>query len=282
LPGYERFPFSNFPWNELYREGRRLGETVCVKASRSRRVYRVQSQDPSTGPPGQVMYVKRYLINTPRRWLSNRLRGSRAAREFTLGLRLAAAGLPVPTPLAHAAHRAAFRPAAAEGAEGLPPASYLVTRACDGRGSVRTWMKSRPELREPLMGAVARFVAWCHAHGFQHDDLSVDHVIVAGDPAEETAWDRPVQENFALIDIDDGRLTSRPVALAGRMINLYQILRSLSFVQAAPKLRDHFLIEYLRASGQGERLTLAECKTALERVARRRGRASVLFPRPRT
>lgn len=264
VSGYERFSFADLPWAELRREGDRaeiIGARIeCVKASQSRRVLRI-----SRG--GETLFAKRYLINNWRRYLGNRIAGTKAAREFDLGHRLLKTGIATPRPLACAEH---LKPSANPV---LPPASYLLTLEWPNAGSVKAWLSDHRDEAEPLWSALAHFLADAHARGFYHDDCSAEHILISRDAAPGKIAPR----DFAFIDIDNGRLDREPVNSIRRHTNLFQILRSLGVKSFPLRQREFFIAEYLKAAGRSDEAR--QCRDAIDRIAARKIGRSVFAAR---
>lgn len=273
--GWEAFAFDRLPWTTHTKlgpdgsppDGPRIN---CVKASRSRRVYEIAPQHAiSLGATEAVrVFAKRYLMNNPRRRISARLLGSKAEREFRLGQRMRAAGLPTPQPLAWAV---------SFGGGGLPAASYLLTEGWGSGESLLDAIEANPEDREKWLELGARFLASVHDAGFQHNDCSAEHILLKNNiPADSADWTHPSDFPFGLIDIDNGILHSKPVPAQGRSYGLYQILRSIPRDWVSSEKRRDFLNVYLTASGTKNRWSHSELIDAVERQGMKHAKRPVI------
>lgn len=269
LSDHRGYDFAGVPWMRVRREGRIIGDFECVKSSNSRRVLR---HVPEAGP---AVYVKRYLVNNWRRRIGVRLLGTRAGREFHLGHRLIEAGIATPVPLAWAAHSGTFRIRYRNKYVAIPPASYLLTREWRNQGSVREWLEANPQGNRRLIEGLARFLADAHYLGFYHDDCAVDHVLVA--PQSEQP-DPSTLAQFAFIDVDNGHMSDAPLPARLRIMNLFQILRSIPFSAFDENARFEFISEYLAVARPSLNLSLDECVQRVERIARRKVGRSVVHP----
>lgn len=260
LPEAEKFDFSALPWTSLEKEGARQGEIECVKASRSRRVYRL-----ALPPEGRVVFAKRYLMNTFRRKMAARIQGTKAVREFVLGHRLRVLGIPTPLPLAHSVHW------------GAEPASYLLTQEWENEGSLKAWLKEHPDRQAEMTNYLAGYLAEAHEAGFYHDDCSCEHLLVR--PAAELKGPAKLTEgdaDLAFIDLDNGKIHPGPAPLNSRITNLFQVLRSIGFEFFSEQGRSDFIAAYVEVSGLKSSLTAAECEVRVEKVAKRKVGRSVL------
>lgn len=267
LPEYRNFDFADIPWIALRREGRRIGDFECVKSSNSRRVLRYT---PESGPP---LYVKRYLVNNWRRRIGVRILGTRAGREFHLGHQLLRAGIATPDPLAWAAHAGVFRIPYRNRHVAIPTASYLLTLEWPNQGSVREWLEANPQREPGFIRGLAAFLAAAHDQGFYHDDCAADHVLVA---SPENQPEPSALSRFAFIDVDNGRMRASSLSARLRFVNLFQILRSISFTIFNEEERREFLAGYLASAGAAFDLTLEDCIERVERVAHRKISRSVM------
>lgn len=277
--GYENFSFIDLPWRDLKREGERIERILCVKASRSRRVFRLEDVRRAGGGPAETVYAKRYSINSLRRQIGNRLARGKAEREFDLGLRLRKAGLPTPVPLAWAWRLSAYRPRGAGAGSSLPAASYLLTREWPNGGSLRQWLGKNPAAAATLLPVLAAFLAHAHQRGFYHDDCSSDNLLVAPDPdfgrADPGSF---AGDPFAFIDIDNGKLYTEPVPVRRRARNLFQVLRSLDFDVLSSDARREFVELYLEAAGLKQGASPEQWMATIDRLAMRKDGASALEP----
>lgn len=277
-PGFDRFAFADLPWVHLKKEGTSEGDILCVKASRSRRVYRIPRGGPGRGPGENHVFAKRYLINSLRRAVSSRLRGTKAEREFALGHELLRAKVPTPTPLAFAYQPGPLHPRDDAGKGVLPPASYLLTLEWPNGGCVKDWLRGRSAAdRAKLWACVAAFLAEAHARGFYHDDCSAEHILVGDNPDFSDPWPSDLDRSpLAFIDIDNGKLGGRPVGQRRRAMNLFQILRSIAFETMRPTERTEFIEAYLKRAGDECTASPAEMQSAVEEIAWRKIRSSVV------
>lgn len=274
------FQFEALPWLDLRKPGDRSGEVECVKASHSRRVFLCPEGaafgsylgEPSGRLAGRRIYVKRYLINKIRRRIGTLLSGPKAEREFRLGRRLLAAGLPVPEPLAFAYHAAPF-PVSGSGA--LPPASYLASLEWPNQGSVKELLTRSPAESARLASDLAAFLARAHLAGFYHDDCAADHILAAPDEATDFGT-KASASRFAFIDLDGARLFRGPLDWRRRSLNLFQILRSINFQALDAERREKFLEAYLASEGDPSRPSLAHLMERIDAIARRKIGRSVL------
>ncbi len=274
LEAFRDFDFMALPWLDLTRAGMVEDDVQCVKISRSRHVLRVGNPVPFGACGKRPVYVKRYLINTPRRRLGNLLSGGKARREFRLGHELIAHGLRTPLPLAYVVgHRnRILRGTADQGF--VPAASFLLTLELSNRGSVREWAEDgRTKQWSHFYPSLTQFMALMHARGVYHDDFSAKNVCVA-EGADFSAQGGPesVLDRFAIYDIDHGRsYRGRPAPLRLRMVNLYQMIHSLDDTDmSSMNQRRQFVVQYLVASGMRPARDLGLVLRKLNRVSRRK------------
>lgn len=278
LPQAGKFEFAALPWSSLDKEGDRQGDIECVKASRSRRVYRLEMDGNEPGSTNTVVFAKRYLMNTVRRKMASRIQGTKAAREFDLGHRLRELGIPTPLPLAHAVHWRAWRGNdESPDDSNLQPASYLLTQEWENEGSVKAWLKEHEARRPEMVDYLAAFLAKVHEAGFYHDDCSCEHLLVR--PGADLAAPVDISDraaDLAFIDLDNGNIHSRPIPLNLRIINLFQVVRSVDFELFSGQARGDFIARYLEVSGLKSSISTAECWNQVEKVAKRKVGRSVL------
>lgn len=217
-PGWESFPFVELPWDRFRKAGRAIEGVLCVKASRTRRVLRLEWADPAGGAPAAV-FAKRYEAKAPLRRLAARLGARRTRREYRLMARLASAGIPAPEPLAWA-----YFP----GGGATPPAHWLLSREWPNQGALPSFLKDHSDWAEPAARCAGRFLAKAHAAGFYHDDCSAEHIPIAAGADLEDFVKPAGWGPFGFIDVDHGRLFGRPVPEGLRRVNLRQIEKSLS------------------------------------------------------
>ncbi len=279
---FSEFAFHELPWRQLKKAGRSRGSIQCVKASRSRRVFRIAEEQANLrAQSAEVTYAKRYLVNNWRRRLSNQIVGSKAAREFSLGHELLAAGIPTPLPLAFAEHRRDFFAPDPRGRKKkLPAASYLLTLEWPNAGSLREQTIERrddPKAVEVIWARAAGFLARAHQQGFYHDDCSAEHILVAPGAAEgkqgggaKSSGRKSPASDFAFIDIDNGRMLDGPVSTGRRWINLFQLIRSMTKRSFAPDLRERFVAAYLVEARMESEFGLERACRCIDSVARRK------------
>jgi tRNA A-37 threonylcarbamoyl transferase component Bud32 len=131
------------------------------KRDQRRRLARVPLAD------GRSLFVKHYLANDRhalRDAWKERLGLATAQREWRTLVRLRAAGLPVPAPLAHVRIASGEHVMVMEWIEGVPLATALASRV----------------QRRPLLAALAALVRKLHDAGWVHRDLHGENVLVAG------------------------------------------------------------------------------------------------------
>jgi len=282
LAAWIQFDVVDLPWLQMAYEGRRRDGLTCVKLSRSRHVLRVRRPERFGARDPRGVYVKRYLINTPRRRLGNLLSGGKARREFRLGWRLIQRGLRTARPLAYVIAdpmRILDRQA--------PPgfaraASFLVTEEVLNDGTIYEWAcRGDAAGCEGFYPALARYIAAMHQRGFYHDDLSGKNICVASgeelrawlaaDRGAATAAANGLLSKFILFDVDHGRLFREgKVPFRLRMRNVFQILRSLRhFDMKTRAARRQFVEDYLEAAG----LSTARRRRAAEKSINRFARA---------
>lgn len=137
------------------------GETV--KENRQRTVRRVEL----TG--GTTVFVKISRVNSPRTWLRDLWRGSKAKLEFTNALRLRELRIAAVEPLAYA-----------EAGRLLPGASVLLTRAVFGTTPLDEALTKElsARRRRDLAAAFGAFVAAMHEAGVVHPDAHPGNFLV--------------------------------------------------------------------------------------------------------
>jgi hypothetical protein len=267
LRDYQNFPIHELPWANLRREGSAHENVQCVKSSNSRRVLRVLLPAAS-GEHSRVVYVKRYRINTLRRRVGTRLLGNKAVREFELGHGLLRAGIATPLPLAWAEHRTAVTAPPGDDTPPLPPAAYLLTLEWPNNGSVADWLAAHPAERDRIVRPLADFLAFAHDRGFYHDDCAAQHILVA-DSARFDEAEAPTSA-FGFIDLDNGRLSSRPLASSARLSNLFQVLRSIPPQEFPTELRIALIENYRDFWNDSGAPQLDDCIGSIERQAFRK------------
>lgn len=282
VAAFQRFEFTSLPWPEFERVGYSRDGILCVKKSRSRHVLRV-ARPAEFGADAvlwtdHAVFAKRYLINTARRRFGNLLSGGKARREFLLGWRLLALGFETPRPLAYivAGPGRIFDPPAMRGFSAA--SSFLLTQELVNAGSVRDWVTDGRAAAGNFYRALAAFLARMHAAGFYHDDCGADNLCVAPgasfapDPAAEPPAETPSAEaRFMIMDIDHGKIYRRGVPHRRRMLNLFQIIRSLRQIgmqDAASRTR--FVIDYMLAAGMPVEKALAQNIQRINRIAKRK------------
>ena len=273
IDAYAEFNFLALRWGKLKRVGKTRDGILCVKAGRSRHVLRVSDPLPFGARAEGAVYVKRYLINSLRRRLGNILSGGKATREFRLGWRLLARGFVTPEPLAWAIATPSriFGPPVPKGY--ARAASFLLTRELANDGSLTEWAKAGRTRSIPgLYKRLAAFLARMHALGFYHDDCSAKNLGPLPALQEpESEFSTGILQQFYILDIDHGRLYSRPVPLRRRWVNLCQLLRSLRQTDMQDLIdRQRFVIDYLRAAGLEPQRYLERAVAAIDRIARRK------------
>ncbi len=130
---------------------------------------------------------------------------SRPVREITLNLKLHAAGLPVPLPVAARYEREGFAYRADIITEYLPDTRSLATCMEEGEVGLQAW------------AAIGRCIRRFHDHGLCHADLNAHNILLRG-------------EEVLLVDFD--RCSRRPPGL-WRDANLARLRRSLDKLEDA-------------------------------------------------
>jgi tRNA A-37 threonylcarbamoyl transferase component Bud32 len=203
---------GELPWDSAPKAQNAAGDGVArIKTSDTRSVLTFTIQGPG-GAPVRV-YAKRNLARNPFRVLVSLFHRSKSRREWKIAWKALGAGVPVSTPLAWAERRRG----------GMATESYLVTLGIARSVSFRTLWKSlsTPEARCLWVGQLGRFVRSAHDRGFAHDDLSVEHVLVATGSAPSG-----FAPTFHFIDLDQSRLVRR-LSPYRRAHNFFQVFRSL-------------------------------------------------------
>ena len=198
-----------------------------------RQRYRVILRDLSNDH--HTVYLKRY-VRPPigqqfRRIFRGRPRDSTAGQEWRTIIRLAAAGIPVPAPVAFGQEMRGW----------FERRSFLLLEAVAGT-SLESWMpenwqrcaaRETARRQHDFVRRLARHVAALHAAGFVHRDLYASHIFVRHD------------EGFTFIDL---QRVFRPRWRRTRWV--IKDLAALSFSTAAfaaPTDRLRFWREYVRA-----------------------------------
>jgi 3-deoxy-D-manno-octulosonic acid kinase len=130
---------------------------------------------------------------------------SRPVREITLNLKLHAAGLPVPLPVAARYEREGLAYRADIITEYLPDTRSLATCMEEGEVGLQAW------------AAIGRCIRRFHDHGLCHADLNAHNILLRG-------------EEVLLVDFD--RCSRRPPGL-WRDANLARLRRSLDKLEDA-------------------------------------------------
>jgi 3-deoxy-D-manno-octulosonic acid kinase len=130
---------------------------------------------------------------------------SRPVREITLNLKLHAAGLPVPLPVAARYEREGLAYRADIITEYLPDTRSLAACMEDGEVGLQAW------------AAIGRCIRRFHDHGLCHADLNAHNILLRG-------------EEVLLVDFD--RCARRPPGL-WRDANLARLRRSLDKLEDA-------------------------------------------------
>ncbi len=190
------------------------GQARVVKHGPHRTVYRVRL-------PGLDFYLKHYRLADGRSWLRQLLRPSKARKEFTRALAVAARAVPTVAPVAVGENHLASGPGE----------SFLLTRSLEGAEPLSAFLEStlptlapgrRARLRQRLAVTLGRFVARLHHAGIRHDDLHAANLLLRLEADDEP--------RLYLIDLHDVRL-GRPLPWpASRdnlvLLNRWFILRS--------------------------------------------------------
>lgn len=167
--------FTGFGSAFRFQDGQRLDKPgLAPWRERCRVVLRDLAGDPHT------FYLKRYvrppLREQVRRIVSGGLRQSTAGREWNAILALAAAGIPVPEPVAFGQ----------EMRRGIERRSFVVIEEAAGQ-SLESWLPANwrrdasgavRRRQQQMLHALARQVAAFHAAGFVHRDLYTSHIFV--------------------------------------------------------------------------------------------------------
>ena len=185
---------------ELFgRAGPCLAGAEVVKDGTQRTIYRVAL------PTGTV-FVKRCRANTPRAWLREWLRPTKAKLEFENACRLQALGLPVVEPLAWASQYRAW-----------PGESLFVTRCADAEHLER-FLETHaiaPALRCTVARELGTLFARMHDAGLAHPDPHPGNLLV------RFADGRP---EFLLIDVHAVRF-AKPLGWPSSRANLVLLNR---------------------------------------------------------
>lgn len=238
---YESLDLTAIPWDNLKNADDPRHE--LAKSSRTRRVVRFDfiARD---GRP-RAVYAKRTAIRDWRKRLGCLFVRSKARREWDSGHRLLAMGFATARPVVYA-----------EKWQGpWLEASYLVTEEIVGARPLRLELEQIASAaeRRALLEQLADWLWRAHRQGFYHDDFSAQHVFVGRERAS-TEHQQPV---FWIIDLDNCRFFRRAVPWRRRVVNLFQILRSIPSSRLGPTDRLRFVEFYLQISGESHRLASA-------------------------
>lgn len=204
---------EELPWETAPRTPPEGEETqvLCVKRSRTRCVLTFEVPGPEGA--GVKVYAKRNLPRGVWKRFASRFRSSKARREWDVSWRAVRHYVPAALPLLYAERRAGA----------VVTAGYLLTLGIPRSASFADLFRALdgPQERAQWMAHLGRFVRLLHDHGFAHDDLSVEHVLVASgaDPMRQAP-------TFHLIDLDQSRVLDE-VSAYRRAHNFFQIFRSL-------------------------------------------------------
>lgn len=254
--GYESFDLTSIPWDTLRNKPDSVHE--LAKKSRTRRVIRLDFAP--VGRPTRGVFAKRVRVLDRRKMIGALLIPSKTRHEWKAGHRLLDMGISTCRPVIFAEDR-----------EGRKlKACYLVTEEIQNAGCVAdelASLRSRRTERRSLLVAMAHWLWRAHRQGFYHDDCSVEHVFV-GPAAEGTTAGGETQRRFWFIDLDNSRFHWLTVPWRRRVKNLFQLLRSIPLHLASRTDRLHFVLAYLKASGERRRLRRAVA--GMRRLARRK------------
>ena len=274
VEAFRRFDFVSLAWPEFERVGYERDGIRCIKKSRSRHVLRIDQPQAFGADPaqwgGEAVFAKRYLINTLRRRLGNLLSGGKARREFMLGGHLLALGFATPRPLAYivAGPGRIFDPPAMRGFSAA--SSFLLTQELVNDGSVTQWALDGRARQVDFYRALAAYMARMHAAGFYHDDCGADNLCVAPGATFEQHTTGP-EQRFMIMDVDHGRIYRRGVPHRRRIVNLFQILRSLRQIGMLDhESRTRFVVDYMLAADIPVEKHLTRNLKQINRVSRRK------------
>lgn len=155
---------------------------------------------------GFRIVVKRFARPGPiRAFLYTYVRRSKARRAYEHALRLLAAGIDTPAPVAWCECRS----------RGLITDSFLVTLRSDLAHLARAAARFPAPDARPELDAFARFAAQLHRKGIEHRDLNVNNILT-----QRTA---DGSCRFQLIDINRMRFHARPLSMRRCMIDLRRL-----------------------------------------------------------
>jgi hypothetical protein len=157
---------------------------------------------------GRTVVFKLFDESIPRRRLVRWFTGSAAARAEASGLRMARAGLPIPSLVATLSTSVT--------ASAL--SSCLVTEWVEGERADRVWGRVRGRSRRRFLAAMAKRLRAMHERGLYAQDVGLVNWVVRP-PAADGDWE------LVLVDLDRVRCYRR-LSWARRRKNLVQIARS--------------------------------------------------------
>ncbi len=161
----------------------RSGLATLVKQNHQRSIWKVAL-------PAFTVYFKRSRANTPRAWLRDILRPSKAQLEFENALALLAAGIGCTEPLAWGM------------TDGLwPGESFVITREQAGAVPLDAFLERplSPRQRRTLAVSFGAFLAKLHRAGVAHPDAHPGNFLIE--------WPEDAPPNFFLLDIHAIRYT---------------------------------------------------------------------------
>lgn len=182
------------------------------------------------GPHGRLFFVKRYRACMLWQRVFFRFFRDQVRRSVVVSMRLAAARVPVPRPLA-----------AVRDLGGRPPATYFIcealTDAVTLRHLVQNQMLTRAELDE-MVDRLAGTMARMHGAGIVHGDMKWKNIMIRQIP----------EQSFYFIDLD----TAGGMGLPGRRLYALDLARfavDIAERTNSPELLRVFLDRYSRETG---------------------------------
>lgn len=167
------------------------------------------------GPPIRL-FAKRCLARRGLKRLLSSARASKCHREWNVGREALKRGIPTALPMIWADMR--------EGKSLV--SSFLVTIGIDDSVDFITLLRELSSSAERIFwcGQLGNFIRDAHERGFAHDDLSSEHILVSNHAEAPAGDEGPC---FHFIDLDQARLSDKPVTPFRRAHNFFQIFRSL-------------------------------------------------------
>jgi hypothetical protein len=131
--------------------------------------------------------------------------------------------------------------------------------------------------RIKALRTVADFMRAAYEVGFYHDDCSSEHIMVnakAWESKQSSITNALTSGIFTFIDVDNAKLSARPIAHKYRVYNIFQIIRSMDGRERLnDREKQEFIEAYFRELSDGER---ADIMNRINQIAKRKVGKSIV------